>query len=153
MEKIKIDTKNLNLHYGENHALKNISMSIRENAVTAFIGPSGCGKSTFLRCINRMNDLIDNVRIDGTIALDGENIYDVLARTKDFWEEKTTDPSLKDKTVLIASHGCAVRALLQNVYHDPENFWHGCVPPNCCINLVEIKNGRTVLLEEDKVYA
>ena len=77
MEKIKIDTKNLNLHYGENHALKNISMSIRENAVTAFIGPSGCGKSTFLRCINRMNDLIDNVRIDGTIALDGENIYDV----------------------------------------------------------------------------
>ena len=76
MEKIKIDTKNLNLHYGENHALKNISMSIRENAVTAFIGPSGCGKSTFLRCINRMNDLIDNVRIDGTIALDGENIYD-----------------------------------------------------------------------------
>ena len=76
MEKIKIDTKNLNLHYGENHALKNISMSIRENAVTAFIGPSGCGKSTFLRCITRMNDLIDNVRIDGTIALDGENIYD-----------------------------------------------------------------------------
>lgn len=76
MEKIKIDTKDLNLHYGENHALKNISMSIRENAVTAFIGPSGCGKSTFLRCINRMNDLIDNVRIDGTIALDGENIYD-----------------------------------------------------------------------------
>lgn len=76
MEKIKIDTKNLNLHYGENHALKNISMSIRENAVTAFIGPSGCGKSTFLRCINRMNDLIDNVKIDGTISLDGENIYD-----------------------------------------------------------------------------
>ena len=76
MEKIKIDTKDLNLHYGENHALKNISMSIRENAVTAFIGPSGCGKSTFLRCINRMNELIDNVRIDGTIALDGENIYD-----------------------------------------------------------------------------
>ena len=76
MEKIKIDTKDLTLHYGENHALKNISMSIRENAVTAFIGPSGCGKSTFLRCINRMNDLIDNVRIDGTIALDGENIYD-----------------------------------------------------------------------------
>ena len=76
MEKIKIDTKDLNLNYGENHALKNISMSIRENAVSAFIGPSGCGKSTFLRCINRMNDLIDNVRIDGTIALDGENIYD-----------------------------------------------------------------------------
>ena len=83
----------------------------------------------------------------------GEDIFDVSARTKDFWEEKTSDPSLADKTVLVASHGCAVRALLQNIYHDPENFWHGCVPPNCCVNLVEVKNGKTVLLEEDKVYA
>ena len=83
----------------------------------------------------------------------GEDIFDVIARTKDFWEEKTSDPSLTDKTVLVASHGCAVRALLQNIYHDPENFWLGCVPPNCCVNLVEVKNGKTVLLEEDKVYA
>lgn len=83
----------------------------------------------------------------------GEDLFDVIARTKDFWEEKTSDPSLTDKTVLVASHGCAVRALLQNIYHDPENFWHGCVPPNCCVNLVEVKNGKTVLLEEDKVYA
>lgn len=83
----------------------------------------------------------------------GEDIFDVIARTKDFWKEKTSDPSLADKTVLVASHGCAVRALLQNIYHDPENFWHGCVPPNCCVNLVEVKNGKTVLLEEDKVYA
>ena len=83
----------------------------------------------------------------------GEDIFDVIARTKDFWEEKTSDPSLADKTVLVASHGCAVRALLQNIYHDPVNFWHGCVPPNCCVNLVEVKNGKTVLLEEDKVYA
>ena len=83
----------------------------------------------------------------------GEDIFDVIARTKDFWEEKTSDPSLTDKTVLVASHGCAVRALLQNIYHDPENFWHGCVPPNCCVNLVEVKNGKTLLLEEDKVYA
>ena len=83
----------------------------------------------------------------------GEDIFDVIARTKDFWEEKTSDPSLADKTVLIASHGCAVRALLQNIYHDPKNFWHGCVPPNCCVNLVEVKDGKSVLLEEDKVYA
>lgn len=76
MEKIKIVTDNLNLFYGENHALKNISMNIRQNAITAFIGPSGCGKSTFLRCLNRMNDLIDNVKIEGSILLDGENIYD-----------------------------------------------------------------------------
>ena len=83
----------------------------------------------------------------------GEDIFDGISRPKDFWEEKTSDPSLTDKTVLVASHGCAVRALLQNIYHDPENFWHGCVPPNCCVNLVEVKNGKTVLLEEDKVYA
>ena len=83
----------------------------------------------------------------------GENIFDVIARTKDFWEEKTTEPSLADKTILVASHGCAVRALLQNIYHDPKNFWHGSVPPNCCINLVEVKDGKTTLLEEDRVYA
>lgn len=83
----------------------------------------------------------------------GENIQDVLKRTRDFWVEKTTDPSLADKTVLISSHGCAVRALLQNLYQDPEHFWHGCVPPNCSVNLVEIKDGKARFLEEDKVYA
>lgn len=72
----KIQVQNLNLHYGENHALKNVCMNIRENAITAFIGPSGCGKSTFLKCLNRMNDLVDNVRIEGTVLLDGEDIYD-----------------------------------------------------------------------------
>ncbi len=82
----------------------------------------------------------------------GENIPDILARTRDFWEEKIHDPSLEDKTVLIASHGCAVRALLQNVYRDPENFWHGSVPPNCGVNIVDVQNGEAVLLEEDKVY-
>ena len=72
----KIKTTHLDLFYGENHALKDICMDIRANAVTAFIGPSGCGKSTFLRCLNRMNDLIDNVKITGSIELDGEQIYD-----------------------------------------------------------------------------
>lgn len=76
MSDTKISVKNLNLHYGKNHALKNINMNIRPNAVTAFIGPSGCGKSTFLKTLNRMNDLIDNVTIDGEVLLDGENIYD-----------------------------------------------------------------------------
>ena len=83
----------------------------------------------------------------------GENIQDVLNRTRDFWLEKTTDPSLADKTVLVSSHGCAVRALLQNLYQDPEHFWHGCVPPNCSINLVEVKGTKARFLEEDKVYA
>jgi len=69
-------TKNLNLFYGENHALKDITMNIRPNAVTAFIGPSGCGKSTFLKSLNRMNDLVDHVRITGEVLLDGEDIYD-----------------------------------------------------------------------------
>ncbi len=67
--------KNLNLHYGEKHVLKNVDMDINTNKVTAFIGPSGCGKSTFLRCLNRMNDLVDSCKISGEILLDNENIY------------------------------------------------------------------------------
>ena len=76
MDKVKISAKNLNLYYGENHALKNINMDIKANTVTALIGPSGCGKSTFLKSLNRMNDLVDNVKITGEITLDNENIYD-----------------------------------------------------------------------------
>lgn len=75
-ENIKISAKHLNLYYGENHALKDINMDIKKNAVTALIGPSGCGKSTFLKSLNRMNDLVDNVRITGEVTLDNENIYD-----------------------------------------------------------------------------
>ena len=76
MENIKVNIRDLTLHYGTNPALKNINMDIPEKMVTAFIGPSGCGKSTFLRTLNRMNDLIDNVRIDGEVIIDGVNIYD-----------------------------------------------------------------------------
>lgn len=76
MEKnIKIRVHDLNLFYGQNHALHNVSLDIKENGVTALVGPSGCGKSTFLKCLNRMNDLVDNVRIEGEILLDGEDIY------------------------------------------------------------------------------
>ena len=74
--KIKVKVEHLNLYYGENHALKDVNMDIQENAVTAFIGPSGCGKSTFIKTLNRMNDLVDGVRIDGNVLLDGEDIYD-----------------------------------------------------------------------------
>ena len=70
-----IETRNLNLYYGEKQALKNINMSINKNEVTALIGPSGCGKSTFLRTINRMNDLIDIVKIDGEVLYEGKDIY------------------------------------------------------------------------------
>ena len=73
--KSEIQVKNLELFYGENKALKNISIDIEAKKVTALIGPSGCGKSTFLRTLNRMNDLIDNVKIEGTVEVDGEDIY------------------------------------------------------------------------------
>ncbi|MDY6324276.1 MAG: phosphate ABC transporter ATP-binding protein PstB [Catonella sp.] len=70
-DKVKFSIKNLNLHYGSFHALKNISMDIMANKITALIGPSGCGKSTFLKTLNRMNDLVEGVKIDGDIKLDG----------------------------------------------------------------------------------
>ena len=72
----KISTSDLTLYYGNNHALKNINLEIYENQITAFIGPSGCGKSTYLKTLNRMNDLVPNVTINGKVWIDGEDIYD-----------------------------------------------------------------------------
>ncbi len=72
---VKISTKNVDVFYGDNHAIKDVSVDIMDNTVTAFIGPSGCGKSTFLRCLNRMNDTIDICRVSGDIIMDGEDIY------------------------------------------------------------------------------
>ena len=71
----KIETRNVHLYYGDFHALKGIDIAIEANTVTALIGPSGCGKSTYLRLFNRMNDLIDNVRIEGDVLLDGRDVY------------------------------------------------------------------------------
>ena len=71
----KFNIGNMNLYYGDFHALKDINMEIQANEITAFIGPSGCGKSTFLKSLNRMNDLVDGCRITGKIELDGEDIY------------------------------------------------------------------------------
>lgn len=76
MSKIKINIKKLNLFYGEKQALNNLNLAIHKNKITALIGPSGCGKSTFLRCLNRMNDLIDSIKITGEVIIDGQNIYD-----------------------------------------------------------------------------
>ena len=75
MEINKLSVKDLDLYYGEKQALKKINMEIKANRVTALIGPSGCGKSTFLRTLNRMNDLIDDVKIEGVVKVDGEDIY------------------------------------------------------------------------------
>ena len=84
---IKISVRDLNVYYGDNHALKDVNIDIRKNAITAFIGPSGCGKSTFLKTLNRMNDLVDNVRIEGKVLLDDKDIYgkgiDTTALRKD----------------------------------------------------------------------
>jgi phosphate transport system ATP-binding protein len=74
--KPKILAENVNFYYGKFQALKSVNISIPEKKVTAFIGPSGCGKSTFLRCLNRMNDLIDGTNLEGSITIDGVNIYD-----------------------------------------------------------------------------
>ena len=71
----KFEIKDLNLYYGDYHALKNINMDLAENEITAFIGPSGCGKSTFLKCLNRMNDLVEGCKITGQVTLDGTDIY------------------------------------------------------------------------------
>jgi phosphate transport system ATP-binding protein len=75
MKDIKVTVKDLSIYYGANQALKNISMDIPDKKVTAFIGPSGCGKSTFLRTLNRMNDLIENVKVEGEVYIDEVNIY------------------------------------------------------------------------------
>ena len=75
MLKNKMTIEHMNLHYGDFHALKDINLNIKENQITAFIGPSGCGKSTLLKSLNRMNDLVEGCKIDGLIALDGEDIY------------------------------------------------------------------------------
>lgn len=74
-EEAKVSARDCNVYYGEKHAIKNVTLDIKTNEVTAFIGPSGCGKSTFLRSLNRMNDIIDGARVSGLISLDGEDIY------------------------------------------------------------------------------
>ena len=76
MQKDKLSIRKLNLYYGSNHALKDVDMNIKEKSITAFVGPSGCGKSTFLKTLNRMNDLVEGVKISGTVLLDGEDVYD-----------------------------------------------------------------------------
>jgi len=86
MEHNKIEVKGLNLWYGDKKALSDVNLNVKEKKVTALIGPSGCGKSTFIRCLNRMNDLIDSVRVTGEVLMDGKNIYskdtDVVALRK-----------------------------------------------------------------------
>lgn len=78
-----IEAKDVNVYYDTNHVLKDITMDIKENSVTAFIGPSGCGKSTFIRCLNRMNDYIETFRMEGEILIDGKDIYKKKVRVEE----------------------------------------------------------------------
>lgn len=82
----------------------------------------------------------------------GETIPQLCQRTREFFEELIRNPEYQDKTILIASHGCAVRALLNNVYENKEDFWRGHVPMNCAVNIVDVTEGAATLVEEDKVY-
>lgn len=82
----------------------------------------------------------------------GETVRQVCERTREFYQELIQKPEYQEMNILIASHGCAVRALLQNVYEDKKDFWKGHVPPNCAVNIVEVRDGVGMLLEEDKVY-
>ena len=82
----------------------------------------------------------------------GETIAQVCARAKSFLEETAAVPQWQDKTILIATHGCACRALLNSVYENPEDFWHGHVPPNCAVNILDITDGKAVLVAEDQIY-
>lgn len=75
-DEIKIQVEHLQLHFADHHVLKDVNMNIKAKCVTALIGPSGCGKSTFLKCLNRMNDLVDTAKIEGKITLDGDDIYE-----------------------------------------------------------------------------
>lgn len=78
-----IEAKNVNVYYGDNHVLKDVSLTIKENTVTAFIGPSGCGKSTFLRTLNRMNDYIESFSLKGKVIINGKNIYEKDVRVEE----------------------------------------------------------------------
>lgn len=85
-------------------------------------------------------------------ASDGETARDVIKRTGQFFQELIHDPELQDKTILISTHGVALRSLLNPFYENPEDFWHGQVPPNCSVNILEAKDGEVRFIEEDKIY-
>ena len=138
--KTKIKVDELNLWYGDNHALHNISMDIYENQITALIGPSGCGKSTFLRCLNRMNDLIPIVKIDGQTVIDGKNIYD----------KDVDEVSVRKKIGMVFQQPNPFpKSIYENVAYAP--IKHGLVKKGkACDELVESSLKKAGLWEEVK---
>jgi len=138
--KTKVKVEGLNLWYGDNHALHGINADIYENKITALIGPSGCGKSTFLRCLNRMNDLIPIVRIDGSVVIDGRNIYD-----KDIDEVSVR----KRIGMVFQQPNPFPKSIYDNVAYAP--IKHGIVPKGKeCDELVELSLRKSGLWDEVK---
>lgn len=85
-------------------------------------------------------------------ASNGESIFDVCRRTGEFYQELISRPDLQNKTILLSTHGFALRCLLQQVYEDKEDFWHGRIPDNCMVNIIEVKGGKSVLVGDDMIY-
>lgn len=111
----------------------------------------GCRKNNFeIPSDSFMDFYVDPLNFKG--APDGESIAELCVRMNGFWEDILSNPEYQDKNILLASHGCAVRALLHRVYEDKTDFWRGKVPPNCSVNIVDVVDGKLTLVEEDKIY-
>jgi phosphate transport system ATP-binding protein len=135
----KIVARDINFYYGKFQALKSVSITIPEKKVTAFIGPSGCGKSTFLRCLNRMNDLIDGTKLEGTITIDGINIY-----------EKDVDPVAlrKDVGMVFQKPNPFPMSIYDNITYGPK--LHGVKAKSDLDAIVEKSLKQAALFEEVK---
>ncbi|MGE0157188.1 MAG: phosphate ABC transporter ATP-binding protein PstB [Geobacter sp.] len=169
-----VTVESLNLHYGAAHALKDISLSVARNQVTAFIGPSGCGKSTLLRCLNRMNDLIDSVAISGSIRLDGQeitgNATDVISLRrrvgmvfqqsnpfpKSIYENivyglriaGVKDKALLDETVEKCLKGAAIWDEVKDRLHESALGLSGGQAQRICIARAIATNPEVILMDE-----
>lgn len=169
-----IEVQDLNLYYGQSQALKNISLGMRRNQVTAFIGPSGCGKSTLLRCLNRMNDLIDSVRIEGSITLDSNeitgNAVDVISLRrkvgmvfqqsnpfpKSIYENivyglriaGVTDKATLDETVEKSLKGAAIWNEVKDRLHESALGLSGGQAQRICIARAIATNPEVILMDE-----
>ena len=169
-----IEARHVNLYYGTSQALKDISLTMRKNQVTAFIGPSGCGKSTLLRCLNRMNDLIDSVRVEGSITLDGDEITgtktDVISLRrrvgmvfqqsnpfpKSIYENivyglriaGVNDKATLDETVERSLQGAAIWNEVKDRLHDSALGLSGGQAQRICIARAIATNPEVILMDE-----
>ena len=134
-----IETKNLNLYYGDVHALKNINLDVKKGEITALIGPSGCGKSTFIKTLDRMNDLVDSCRIEGQVLFDGANIY----------SDKTNVVELRKKIGMVFQKPNPFKmSIYDNIAYGPRI--HGIKKKNELDSIVESSLKKAFIWEETK---